>query len=200
MKQLTILLVLFSASMQAQNGMIDLTPATDTDVATAQIRGGGEGCRVDISSDGSIDTSCRTMVNSRGKRIFCTPHKKICKTLDEVQAFLFPPSAASTQPSSSYQSCLDNAPDTHAMRTCNARELAYQDGLLNTHYQSAMHRLSKSERHKLRQAQRAWITYRDTKCEAQGRDMRGGTGEALLIGGCLVEETKKRAGELREIN
>jgi len=39
----------------------------------------------------------------------------------------------------------------------------------------------------------------NSKCEAEGRDMRGGTGEALLIVGCLADETKSRAEELRRI-
>jgi uncharacterized protein YecT (DUF1311 family) len=193
MKSTWMMVMVLSVGLSAQNGLFDLTPQIDSDVATAQIRGGGEYCNVDIYSDGSINTSCRTMINSRGKRIYCTKHKRICKTLDEVRAFLF------DNPTSTYQSCFDHASSTHAMRRCNAQELAYQDGRLNTYYHDAMRRLSKSEQDTLRQAQRAWITYRDKKCEAAGREMRGGTGEYLLIEGCLIDETRKRAEELREI-
>jgi len=35
----------------------------------------------------------------------------------------------------------------------------------------------------------------NSKCEAEGRDMRGGTGEGLLILGCLADETKSRVEE-----
>jgi uncharacterized protein YecT (DUF1311 family) len=85
------------------------------------------------------------------------------------------------------------------MKICNNNELEYQDGLLNRYYRQTMRRLSNNEKQKLKKAQRAWIKYRDAKCDAEGKEMRGGTGESLLIGACLVETTKLRAKELKDM-
>jgi len=42
-----------------------------------------------------------------------------------------------------------------------------------------------------------WIKYRDSKCEAEAAPMEGGTGEMLLMSGCLVDTTRLRADELK---
>ena len=54
----------------------------------------------------------------------------------------------------------------------------------------------------LRQAQRAWITFRDKACEAEGYAMKGGSAEALLVYGCMRRLTKERnfVEEKREKN
>ncbi len=48
----------------------------------------------------------------------------------------------------------------------------------------------------LRQAQRAWITFRDKTCEAEGFAMRGGSGEPMVVGFCLTKVTRERIGHL----
>lgn len=40
--------------------------------------------------------------------------------------------------------------------------------------------------------QRAWITYRDKTCEAEGGPMRGGTAEPLLVFTCRERLTRER--------
>jgi uncharacterized protein YecT (DUF1311 family) len=45
--------------------------------------------------------------------------------------------------------------------------------------------------------QRAWITYRDKSCEAEGGAMRGGTGEPLLIYSCMERLTRERGDNLQ---
>jgi uncharacterized protein YecT (DUF1311 family) len=49
----------------------------------------------------------------------------------------------------------------------------------------------------LRQAQRHWIAFRDTACEAEGFAMRGGSAEPLLVYGCMRALTEERIGHLR---
>ncbi len=98
-----------------------------------------------------------------------------------------------------YQACFDNATNNHAMIQCTHKELAYQDARLNRYYKRAMRRLEPDEKKRLRKAQRAWIAFRDLECEFEGRQMRGGSAEPLLIGGCLVDMTWKRADELQAI-
>jgi len=106
--------------------------------------------------------------------------------------------AASASPQQDLKRCYDEARSTYAMRQCNAKEFRIYDQALNESYRQLMHRLDPTERRNLREAQRAWIRYRDAECRFEGFEMRGGTGEALLVGGCLAEMTRRRAGELRK--
>jgi uncharacterized protein YecT (DUF1311 family) len=48
----------------------------------------------------------------------------------------------------------------------------------------------------LRDAQRAWITFRDKACEAEGYAMKGGSAEPLLVYGCMLQLTNERTAHL----
>lgn len=49
----------------------------------------------------------------------------------------------------------------------------------------------------LRDAQRAWITFRDKACEAEGYLFRGGSMEPLIVSGCKAQLTEERTKSLR---
>ena len=49
----------------------------------------------------------------------------------------------------------------------------------------------------LRDAQRAWISFRDLTCEAEGFAMRGGSAEPLLVYGCMRALTEERTQHLQ---
>jgi uncharacterized protein YecT (DUF1311 family) len=49
----------------------------------------------------------------------------------------------------------------------------------------------------LRGAQRAWISFRDLACEAEGFAMRGGSAEPLLVYGCMRVLTEERIDHLQ---
>lgn len=51
----------------------------------------------------------------------------------------------------------------------------------------------------LRNAQRAWISFRDSACEFRGFQARGGTMEAMLVNQCLGEMTRDRTKQLQDI-
>ncbi|RCS22196.1 DUF1311 domain-containing protein [Phyllobacterium salinisoli] len=51
----------------------------------------------------------------------------------------------------------------------------------------------------LRQAQRAWISYRDRQCELAGLEARGGTMEPMLVSSCLARLTRSRTKQLKQI-
>lgn len=51
----------------------------------------------------------------------------------------------------------------------------------------------------LRTAQEAWIKFRDANCLSVGYEYRGGSAERLSRGTCLVDMTKTRTAELRQI-
>jgi uncharacterized protein YecT (DUF1311 family) len=48
----------------------------------------------------------------------------------------------------------------------------------------------------LKEAQRAWITFRDKACKAEGYAMKGGSAEPLLVYGCMRQLTEDRTGQL----
>jgi uncharacterized protein YecT (DUF1311 family) len=48
----------------------------------------------------------------------------------------------------------------------------------------------------LKEAQRAWITFRDKACEAEGYAFKGGSAEPLLVYGCMRQLTIERTGHL----
>ena len=48
----------------------------------------------------------------------------------------------------------------------------------------------------LKDAQRAWITFRDKACEAEGYAMKGGSAEPLLVYGCMRLLTEERTAHL----
>ena len=48
----------------------------------------------------------------------------------------------------------------------------------------------------LRNAQRAWITFRDEACAAEGYAMKGGSAEPLLVYGCMRRLTEERTNHL----
>jgi uncharacterized protein YecT (DUF1311 family) len=93
------------------------------------------------------------------------------------------------------------------MNACAEQDWMDADADLNAAYRAAMAvmkgydaDLAKSERGaeaNLRNAQRAWITYRDAACAAEGYAMHGGSAEPLLIYGCRARLTEQRAEDLR---
>lgn len=93
------------------------------------------------------------------------------------------------------------------MNTCAYQDYQREDALLNDAWGPAMAQMREydsyaSEANKgaakaLREAQRAWITYRDLACEAEGWSFRGGSMEPLMVSTCLASLTKARTTLLR---
>jgi uncharacterized protein YecT (DUF1311 family) len=93
-----------------------------------------------------------------------------------------------------------------AMNSCAAQEWEAADVKLNTAYKEVIEKFKimdkqlpedlKGGEEYLREAQRAWIAYRDSNCAAAGFQMRGGSAEPLLVYGCMREMTEDRTEEL----
>jgi uncharacterized protein YecT (DUF1311 family) len=49
----------------------------------------------------------------------------------------------------------------------------------------------------LREAQRAWVTFRDAHCTYEGHEARGGSMESLIFNGCRARVTRERIAQLR---
>ena len=99
----------------------------------------------------------------------------------------------------------------NAMAQMDLNQCAYQDweaadADLNTAYKTAMTLMKtwdtnmpegeKGAAAALKEAQRAWITFRDKACEAEGYAMKGGSAEPLLVYGCMRVLTEERASHL----
>ena len=108
--------------------------------------------------------------------------------------------------------CLDS-PDgqsTLGMKICSGREMAAWDERLNRFYQALLRsglgalQAQRGERKLtgadiLRDAQRAWLNFRDKKCDAAGLPMEGGTGAGILVADCYMVETARQALWLEEM-
>ena len=49
-------------------------------------------------------------------------------------------------------------------------------------------------------AQNAWIAHRDAECAVAGQEMRGGSGEPMLVGHCRARMTRERIAYLKGVN
>jgi uncharacterized protein YecT (DUF1311 family) len=92
---------------------------------------------------------------------------------------------------------------TLGMGFCLDQELTYWDGVLNDSYQSLRGalRISDAELPEhlanqadgLRDMQRAWITYRDTRCSFEASLLQGGTAGNTVYLGCAMQLTGEQA-------
>jgi uncharacterized protein YecT (DUF1311 family) len=99
-----------------------------------------------------------------------------------------------------------NAMTQSDMNACAYQDWEVQDADLNAAYVAAMDVLQlwdanlpaaeKGGVKAMRDAQRAWITFRDKACEAEGYAMKGGSAEPLLVYGCMARLTETRAAQL----
>jgi uncharacterized protein YecT (DUF1311 family) len=86
---------------------------------------------------------------------------------------------------------------TAAMADCSDAEIKAQDSKLNAAYQKAMSGQTPEAQVKLREAERAWIKFRDSKCESENQTR--GTMDILNRQGCILEATIRRTIELEEM-
>jgi uncharacterized protein YecT (DUF1311 family) len=106
----------------------------------------------------------------------------------------------------------ENAMTQADMNMCANKDYEAADKELNAVYKKAMASMKATDTElagidtnlvgaveALKNAQRAWIGYRDGQCELAGFEARGGSMEPMLVSGCLTDLTKKRTDELKEL-
>lgn len=107
---------------------------------------------------------------------------------------------ATVRYSKAFTTCMDGSGGvTFDMVECMNAELTRQDAKLNAEYKVLMKSLSTERKTQLRNAQRAWITYRDENC-AFYYDPDGGTMARLEANMCMLRMTAERANELEVFN
>ncbi len=74
------------------------------------------------------------------------------------------------------------------MNMCAGREFEKTDAAMNERYAKLMKRLDRENQGKLRQAQKAWITYRDKVCEFETNGL--GSVRPAILAGCLKQQTE----------
>lgn len=107
--------------------------------------------------------------------------------------------------------CIDATPNgstTAGMVSCTASETAIWDEFLNQTYQdlrAQMREMDASDyvgdmpraADALRDAQRAWIAFRDAECNFEWAMFQEGSMRSLVASSCIQEHTARRALELR---
>ena len=106
--------------------------------------------------------------------------------------------------------CIDETPggySTAGMAGCYDRELAWWDDWLNQVYSERRDQARAADRDKpdyapsqeqaLKAMQRAWIAFRDAKCDHARSQWGGGTGGGPATYACLMDETARQAIYLR---
>lgn len=95
------------------------------------------------------------------------------------------------------------------MNICAQRDFENADGILNNEYAKARDYMksldenlpaqSQGAAKALLNAQRAWISYRDLACAAEGFVVKGGTMEPMVISGCKERLTRQRIDDLKQL-
>jgi uncharacterized protein YecT (DUF1311 family) len=93
--------------------------------------------------------------------------------------------------------CTDPQTQT-LLNLCAAADHDAADERLNGLYAKVRERLAGDERKLglLREAQRAWIGYRDAECAFQASTVEGGSAQPMVTSQCLADQTTRRAADL----
>jgi uncharacterized protein YecT (DUF1311 family) len=83
------------------------------------------------------------------------------------------------------------------MNICAGKEYKSADASLNRVYQQLFKMLELEEKSQLKEAQTAWIKYRDTNCEFVADQYKGGSIRPMIYGLCLADVTRNRTSELK---
>jgi uncharacterized protein YecT (DUF1311 family) len=82
---------------------------------------------------------------------------------------------------------------------CLGERYAERQDRLDRTYAEALALLDEADGAALRAAQLAWTTFRAQACHVEAGAMRGGSGEAMLLYGCLARLTERRTEDLEII-
>lgn len=102
--------------------------------------------------------------------------------------------------------CMENSEtgySTNGMSTCTDQEMAWWDDRLNAIYRESIEKLTAldtespeyapAQADALKNMQRAWIPFRDAKCEFVATEWMGGSGAGPATIWCLMDETARQA-------
>jgi uncharacterized protein YecT (DUF1311 family) len=83
------------------------------------------------------------------------------------------------------------------MTICWGKEYKAADATLNQVYRQLVAKLDEEEKVQLKEAQTAWLKYRDTNCDFVADQYKGGTMRPMIAAMCLADMTRNRTTELK---
>ena len=90
-----------------------------------------------------------------------------------------------------------NAFTQFEMNQCAGKAFRTADATMNQVYRKLVSMLDEGEKAQLKEAQVAWLKYRDTNCEFVADQYKGGSIRPLIQATCLTDMTKARTTELK---
>jgi uncharacterized protein YecT (DUF1311 family) len=90
-----------------------------------------------------------------------------------------------------------NAQTQTDMNICWGNEYKAADAKLNQAYRQLVAKLEEEEKAQLKNAQTAWLKYRDLNCEFVADQYKGGTIRPMIAAICLTDVTNNRTTELK---
>jgi uncharacterized protein YecT (DUF1311 family) len=103
-------------------------------------------------------------------------------------------------PAAHADECMDNAESQAAMTQCAAQAYQASDAELNELFHEIRQRLGDDAdtRHLLRDAERAWVAFRDAECAFAASAVVGGSAYPMVHDLCLDELTQSRIEQFRQ--
>jgi uncharacterized protein YecT (DUF1311 family) len=83
------------------------------------------------------------------------------------------------------------------MNICFGNEYKKADAALNKVYQQLAAMLDEDDKAQLKNAENAWLKYRDTNCEFVADQYKGGSMRPMIAAICLADVTDNRTKELK---
>jgi uncharacterized protein YecT (DUF1311 family) len=83
------------------------------------------------------------------------------------------------------------------MNICWGKEYKKADTVLNQVYRQLVEMLDDEQKSQLKEAQTAWLKYRDLNCEFAADQYKGGSMRPMIHAICLTDVTNNRTTELR---
>jgi uncharacterized protein YecT (DUF1311 family) len=126
-----------------------------------------------------------------------------------IRALLFAMAALVSSPAAAEDKWVcDDAPDNATHRECSDREFRKYDAELNRLYAVLLKdaaSMNEPQRgygpppvQALREAQRAWVAYRDANCHWKSTAFYGGSGQSVILSSCRAIATRDRVEEFKQ--
>ena len=122
--------------------------------------------------------------------------KTVTRTL--LLIALLAPAAAPARAQAGEAPCAPEAQRSPQLMACARRHFAEASTDLGRVRSELFDDLEPRSRVKLRAAERLWLQYRKTNCDAEASIYEGGTIQPLIHLRCMTRLTRERAAELRE--
>ncbi len=102
-------------------------------------------------------------------------------------------------PLAALASTCDNPRKQADINDCATDRYAVADKTLNQDYATYLKRLSPIQRKQFRQAQNAWIKFRDTSCAFQASGVEKGSAHPMVHRQCLASMTEERVKQIKAL-